>query len=185
MPARFYAETIRDPRAAPVSVAMRRDRIAWAANNRKPAAILLPLRWPEVSFRVLLVVSDDAAKRARMRRNARDLGGDPGGIRTRDLNLERVASWARLDDGVSERSIPDRSRPVVSDERFCRPSERGSGRRARRRSHLHHVADPVAGRVGRHDLDRPARSLDDECTARVDAQDAAGGHRVITGLTRG
>lgn len=27
--------------------------------------------------------------------------GDPGGIRTRDLNLERVASWARLDDGVS------------------------------------------------------------------------------------
>ena len=26
--------------------------------------------------------------------------GDPGGIRTRDLDLERVASWARLDDGV-------------------------------------------------------------------------------------
>ena len=31
-------------------------------------------------------------------------GGDPGGIRTRDLDLERVASWARLDDGVSDRS---------------------------------------------------------------------------------
>ena len=31
------------------------------------------------------------------------LCGDPGGIRTRDLDLERVASWARLDDGVSER----------------------------------------------------------------------------------
>ncbi len=28
-------------------------------------------------------------------------GGDPGGIRTRDLDLERVASLARLDDGVS------------------------------------------------------------------------------------
>ena len=28
--------------------------------------------------------------------------GDPGGIRTRDLDLERVASWARLDDGVSD-----------------------------------------------------------------------------------
>jgi hypothetical protein len=27
-------------------------------------------------------------------------GGDPGGIRTRDLDLERVASLARLDDGV-------------------------------------------------------------------------------------
>ena len=31
----------------------------------------------------------------------RSFSGDPGGIRTRDLNLERVASWARLDDGVS------------------------------------------------------------------------------------
>lgn len=29
--------------------------------------------------------------------------GDPGGIRTRDLDLERVASWARLDDGVNDR----------------------------------------------------------------------------------
>jgi hypothetical protein len=28
------------------------------------------------------------------------IGGDPGGIRTRDLDLERVASLARLDDGV-------------------------------------------------------------------------------------
>ena len=28
-------------------------------------------------------------------------GGDPGGIRTRDLDLERVASLARLDDGVA------------------------------------------------------------------------------------
>ena len=32
-----------------------------------------------------------------------NVGGDPGGIRTRDLDLERVASWARLDDGVSDR----------------------------------------------------------------------------------
>ena len=29
-----------------------------------------------------------------------EFGGDPGGIRTRDLDLERVASLARLDDGV-------------------------------------------------------------------------------------
>src|SRR5881409_1047446 len=36
--------------------------------------------------------------------------GDPGGIRTRDLDLERVASWARLDDGVSERQY---TRPMV------------------------------------------------------------------------
>ena len=31
-------------------------------------------------------------------------GCDPGGIRTRDLDLERVASWARLDDGVTSSS---------------------------------------------------------------------------------
>jgi hypothetical protein len=36
--------------------------------------------------------------------------GDPGGIRTRDLDLERVASWARLDDGVSDRQY---TRPTV------------------------------------------------------------------------
>jgi hypothetical protein len=32
--------------------------------------------------------------------NAGQQRGDPGGIRTRDLDLERVASLARLDDGV-------------------------------------------------------------------------------------
>jgi hypothetical protein len=32
-------------------------------------------------------------------------GGDPGGIRTRDLDLERVASLARLDDGVQASSV--------------------------------------------------------------------------------
>ena len=31
--------------------------------------------------------------------------GDPGGIRTRDLDLERVASLARLDDGVPGRAV--------------------------------------------------------------------------------
>jgi hypothetical protein len=36
--------------------------------------------------------------------------GDPGGIRTRDLDLERVASWARLDDGVSPFARRQRSR---------------------------------------------------------------------------
>jgi hypothetical protein len=38
-------------------------------------------------------------------------GGDPGGIRTRGLNLERVASWARLDDGVSGQQYTTRSSP--------------------------------------------------------------------------
>src|SRR4026208_96144 len=31
---------------------------------------------------------------------ASQINGGPGGIRTRDLDLERVASLARLDDGV-------------------------------------------------------------------------------------
>ena len=31
---------------------------------------------------------------------ASQINGDPGGIRTRDLDLERVASLARLDVGV-------------------------------------------------------------------------------------
>src|SRR5437867_1222543 len=44
-----------------------------------------------------------AAKWARTRETLRENNGDPGGIRTRDLDLERVASWARLDDGVSDR----------------------------------------------------------------------------------
>src|SRR5439155_14312032 len=51
--------------------------------------------------------------------------GDPGGIRTRDLDLERVASWARLDDGVSERQYT-RPRAALSDSggeaRSSRPS---------------------------------------------------------------
>ena len=37
---------------------------------------------------------------ARRPKNHGILSGDPGGIRTRDLDLERVASLARLDDGV-------------------------------------------------------------------------------------
>src|SRR5439155_21708634 len=52
-------------------------------------------------------------------------GGDPGGIRTRDLDLERVASWARLDDGVTERQYT-RPRAALSDSggaaRSSRPS---------------------------------------------------------------
>ena len=36
----------------------------------------------------------------------REGNGDPGGIRTRDLDLERVASLARLDDGVRWPRIP-------------------------------------------------------------------------------
>src|SRR6266850_4758210 len=46
--------------------------------------------------------------------------GDPGGIRTRDLDLERVASWARLDDGVSDRQY---TRATAA------PSDSGAGTR--------------------------------------------------------
>src|SRR5207245_4147 len=52
----------------------------------------------------------------------RERRGDPGGIRTRDLDLERVASWARLDDGVSHASIarsPSRDAPKSAPRR-CR-----------------------------------------------------------------
>ena len=44
--------------------------------------------------------------------------GDPGGIRTRDLDLERVASLARLDDGVSvaENTAADLSAQETTDE---------------------------------------------------------------------
>ena len=50
----------------------------------------------------------DASVRAPLTADAHD-GRDPGGIRTRDLYLERVASLARLDDGV----VPRRQRVGV------------------------------------------------------------------------
>jgi hypothetical protein len=56
-------------------------------------------------------------------RKLREFRGDPGGIRTRDLDLERVASWARLDDGVSGRSIPDRWRGFSAASWRRRPRE--------------------------------------------------------------
>src|SRR5205814_4118068 len=58
-------------------------------------------------------------------------GGDPGGIRTRDLDLERVASWARLDDGVSAASIPGPGRATNYVRAASRPTC-GSGPVARR-----------------------------------------------------
>ena len=45
--------------------------------------------------------------------------GDPGGIRTRDLDLERVASWARLDDGVYTIAVRQRNQMVT----IAEPSE--------------------------------------------------------------
>lgn len=42
----------------------------------------------------------EARNYARSAGNRQKHDGDPGGIRTRDLDLERVASLARLDDGV-------------------------------------------------------------------------------------
>src|SRR3989442_11597464 len=45
--------------------------------------------------------------------------GDPGGIRTRDLDLERVASWARLDDGVHTIALHQRNQRVT----LAEPSE--------------------------------------------------------------
>ena len=54
--------------------------------------------------------------------------GDPGGIRTRGLNLERVASWARLDDGVSRGSIPD-ARAAPTAESIPAPRRRARGGR--------------------------------------------------------
>src|SRR5437899_1265355 len=42
-------------------------------------------------------------------------GGDPGGIRTRDLDLERVASLARLDDGVSRETGCDKRKRMIAE----------------------------------------------------------------------
>src|SRR5262252_4971133 len=53
--------------------------------------------WPFLSFCCRVITT---AKRATTRGTCWKNGGDPGGIRTRDLDLERVASLARLDDGV-------------------------------------------------------------------------------------
>src|SRR5437870_12450724 len=83
--------------------------------------------------------------------------GDPGGIRTRDLDLERVASWARLDDGVGLRlSIPD---PVV---RLDRQDDR---------LHLHEVAGLETRPVRHPHADRAARPLDREHAGRADRAD--------------
>jgi hypothetical protein len=71
------------------------------------ARTLLPFRchfavrkWPFLSC----AVSISKRRNRREHVKVQEFGGDPGGIRTRDLDLERVASWARLDDGVNDRS---------------------------------------------------------------------------------
>src|SRR5437660_6107799 len=51
--------------------------------------------------------------------------GDHGGIRPRDLDLERVASWARLDDGVSDRQYT-RATAALSDSGVAVGSSRPS-----------------------------------------------------------
>jgi hypothetical protein len=63
-------------------------------------------------------------------------GGDPGGIRTRDLDLERVASLARLDDGV-RRSDASRANDIratrTSQPAKPPPASAGQARGRRRR----------------------------------------------------
>ena len=80
------------------------------------AATAIPHRF---ACSVSSVLSDRSTSRlpmmGRSRAGTARLGvvGDPGGIRTRDLDLERVASWARLDDGVSRVSIPGPSPATI------------------------------------------------------------------------
>src|SRR5438034_4922789 len=80
------------------------------------------------SFHPFLALAAPPPATRRKHRNNGRLNGDPGGIRTRDLDLERVASWARLDDGVGLRlSIPD---PVVRLRSPGRPSAPARSRRS-------------------------------------------------------
>src|SRR5712691_6393089 len=83
------------------------------------------------------------SKRARSLRSTDNYGGDPGGIRTRDLDLERVASWARLDDGVSRLSIPGES-----------------ARRVHGGMNLDGIARLITAAARHPDRDRPARRVD-------------------------
>src|SRR2546428_1779221 len=94
-------------------------------------------------------------------------GGDPGGIRTRDLDLERVASWARLDDGVSRFSIPGES-----------------ARRVHGGVHLDDIARMIPAAVRHPDRDRPAWRLDRQPPRWINSEQAAANHRVFAGLTR-
>ena len=79
-----------DPGASDSAEAARGAADAHAGRGRRPARVRVPRR--------------SHARTAPGRRGPEcSRHGDPGGIRTRDLDLERVASWARLDDGVSDR----------------------------------------------------------------------------------
>jgi hypothetical protein len=81
-------------------------------DGRVSVATPLPLGCPKPDFSVLLRPDARPPERAGKSWKLQEFDGDPGGIRTRDLDLERVASWARLDDGVGcALSIPD---PVAS-----------------------------------------------------------------------
>jgi hypothetical protein len=82
----------------------------------------------------------------------RIFGGDPGGIRTRDLDLERVASWARLDDGVSQRSIPGVQCGVI--RRGSRRARSGTGR-GREQEEDRDEDDHQGGRVDGVEVRRP------------------------------
>src|SRR3989442_11911193 len=93
--------------------------------------------------------------------------GDPGGIRTRDLDLERVASWARLDDGVSRLSI-------TAD----------SARRMYRGMDLDGLAGLITAAGGNPDSDGPSRRLDGQAPGRVHFEQSSAHHRVFAGLTR-
>src|SRR5713101_8042430 len=71
---------------------------ALAGSRRSPCSV--ELADSAGVFRGILRRRFSACRMLETGRNPAKFGGDPGGIRTRDLDLERVASWARLDDGV-------------------------------------------------------------------------------------
>ena len=91
-------------------------------------------------------------------------GGDPGGIRTRDLDLERVASWARLDDGVYTNAVRQQNQSATiaepsEDDKLSRvrtPPEGSGGRlRAPLRSAVRSRTRRFPGAPGRSRSFRP------------------------------
>src|SRR5438132_1693935 len=95
--------------------------------------------------------------------------GDPGGIRTRDLDLERVASWARLDDGVECGAQYTRPRRALE-----------TLRRLNDGLQLDEVASLEARRVRHPHRDGAARRLDRQRAVRIDGEDAADDDGLIT-----
>src|SRR6266849_2310611 len=107
---------------------------ALAGSRRSPCSV--ELADSAGVFRGLLRRRFSACRMLETGRNPAKFGGDPGGIRTRDLDLERVASWARLDDGVYTIAVRQRDQGVTiagsyQDHKLggaSRPAERACGR---------------------------------------------------------